>query len=342
MKRALISVFLNENICVLIAIILAFTGCSEDSPIEPQPVDPFASCDNGQDVGTDSLLYVYDFFPTYQISHLTVSSFNGWWAGEYKELGNRRGIFVYDPVSNTPIARYEKAEWHEWSPDGRKLLLLIDVDIWLVDVPSMALTRITDVSNEGLGTRFACWSQDGKHIIATRSLDKQIPVWPLGTFEMKPDGSEKRLLTESLWAAKTLDTSRIVALFGDSLLIYDINKNTITRVFTGIGSLSRDSFSAFTVSPSGEHIVIHARSPGNYDNPWANSLYIVNSKTWEVKKIRDAQRWDKPYAPSWVSNSSFYASVLCIMDSSSMVWEFDLNGNPIKQITTRQMQVWKE
>lgn len=332
---------------IFLIVILAYAGCSDD-PVIPPPPDQFANCKNDTHLTELDTIMHRAPAPTYHISRLTVSTYNGWWAGEYQMgipgtgVPKARGIFLYDPVSDSPLATYQTAEWHEWSPDGRSLLLIIGSDIWIVDVPSLVLRKIYDWRTDSLATWFATWALDGRRVFVSRPVKKN-SLWPLGTYVMNADGSERKLVTTKIWYAKQLDEGSLISITSGIIFQYDIDSDSLYRFerpLVGVRSAGR-SIRDYDILRNRDYVVVHSRwADAIFNHQW-NPLFMLDTKTWTLRQIREAQRWDVEYLPTRAGPSSFYATVFCRTDSSSMVWEFDMKGNPIKQVTTKTMNVWK-
>jgi hypothetical protein len=111
---------------------LLLSACTENSSVQPPTprFDPFADCGNGDPVSAHDSTYKLWPYPMYTISQLRISSYNGWWAGNYlrfrtsEESTFAMGVFIYDPVNDTPIAQFDEAWGHRWSPDGISLILM--------------------------------------------------------------------------------------------------------------------------------------------------------------------------------------------------------------------------
>ena len=108
-------------------------------------------------------------------------------------------IYVMDSSSGGNISRltnnsvFDKA-W-DWSPDGTKLVIESDYDLWIIDNDGSNPTKIT---NDGTYITHATWSPDGNwimytsydaqdnkyiHVIRTDGTDKT----PLNGFVSNPD-----------------------------------------------------------------------------------------------------------------------------------------------------------
>lgn len=323
----------------LVIYLILLVSCSDETVQPLRYEDHFASCGNSDPISYSDSINVGRPNPRIRISQLRISPYNGWWAGEYEgyrwgdgQYGH--GIYIYDPISDTPIARYDEAGYHYWSPDGRKLLLSTYSALYVIDIPSLEVRNITPVGIGVLGT----WTLDGSCIYARYGSKSE----PAGIYSMKSNGSNKKFITNQVWnATKLLDKNRLFAPYPDSIRTFNIN--------TGVLSLSyrpqvrmESHPELYDISPDRQSILYETWHQGDIYEPWGNGIWVMDTATWSPRKVLGAQWWRHEYYPTWASESTFYASVYCRNDSSSMVWEFDLNGNPIRQVTTKDMHVWME
>lgn len=330
-----------KRILTLLFLAFLLPGCSDDPPVQPPPsVDPFADCGNGDPVSSfDSLMHNWPY-PKYRIGQLRISPDNGWWAGDYVRFKTvegetfAQGVFVYDPVRNIPIAQYDDAWGHRWSPDGKTLILIKEFQLYRIDIPSMNLRNLTAGYDVVLGS----WSSDGNKLYFSHN-GQYTPYLPNGMYSMNPDGSEKRLEGDPGVSAWLLNDSTFMGFKFDSLIF--LQRGSGLRTARHIPEMDRfPSSEQLDISSSGDLIVVYTREKGSLHDPWGNGLWLLDTKSWTPRKIRDAQWWNNAYYPTWAPNGNIYASVYCRSDSSSMVWEFDLNGNPLRRITEKTMRVW--
>lgn len=327
---------------ILLLFALLLSGCTDDSSVQPPPppVDPFEDCGNGDPVSPFDSLYHNWPCPKYRISQLRISPSNGWWAGEYYRYGTAEGetsamgIFVYDPVNDVPIAQYDDAWGHRWSPDGRALILIHGFELYRIDVPSMSLhTPAADYV-----VNLASWSTDGKRIFFEH-YNKNDQSIETGLYSMNPDGSDKHFEGRCGAWAQLLNDSTFIGFTWDSLIF--LQRGSLIRTARYIPEM--DDFpdhSQLDISFVDETMVFGTVRKGSILDPWGNGLWLLDTESWKPRKIRGAQWWNKLYYPTWAPNGNIYGSVFCRKDSSSMVWEFDLQGNPLRQITKKTMRVW--
>ena len=321
------------RIVFFICSLAVLHACSDENPTEPpKSNDPFADCGNDEPISSNDSAWSMFPWARYRISELRISSYNGYWAGTYErhnfastDLTYASGVFLYDPHRNVPITGFTDSWGHSWSPDGKTLLFTNSNTIYTYNQLNGKLTQLTEPEASDI----AYWSVDGKHIYYRH----------YGTYVMNPDGSEKRPVTDMIWRAKVLDASRLVAVYKDTLRIFNIPDSTLTKIYKPEMDPSHH-LNAYDISPDSKFIIFQTQQNGGVLDPWGNGVWLMHTKTWTAKKIRGAQWWGHEYYPTWASDNTFYASVFCRKDSSSMIWEFDLNGNPIRQITTKEMRVW--
>lgn len=329
-------------LCILLLFTLLLPSCTDDSSVEPPPppVDPFADCGNGDPVSSlDSLWHNWPN-PKYRISRLRISPYNGWWAGDYYRYGtvegetSAMGIFVYDPVNDIPIAQYDDAWGHRWSPDGRTLILVHGFQLYRIDIPSMNIKNLTVGFDVGLGS----WSSDGQKLFFDHTGRGSVNL-DGGMYSMQPDGSEKRFEGHCGAFSQLLNDSTFMGFKADSLIF--LQRGNLIRSARHIPEMDEFPYhDQLDISGSRNLIVFGTAHKGSILNPWGNGLWLMDTETWIPRKIRGAQWWNELYYPTWAPNGNIYGSVYCRKDSSSMVWEFDLQGNPIRQITNKTMRVW--
>lgn len=329
---------------IILVIVLYVIGCTENHPVQPPyKYDPFATCDNDKQISTlDSLNYNFPY-PKYRISLLRVSPYNGLWAGEYERFVTRagetyaKGVFVYDPEHDEPVAQFDDAWGHSWSPDGRKLVYTSAFTIFILEFPSMSTRSIS----EGYRVQYASWSYDGMRIFFNHNPGAVITEPAPGIYSMNPDGSDKRRIANFVLATKTFDSEQLITMFPDSVILSRID-NAKRSAISQSDLESSHPFDHYDISRFGDFIVFDRSKSGSTLNPWGNGLWLLETVTWTARKIRDAQWWNALYYPTWASSGTIYASVFCRKDSSSMIWEFDLNGNPLRRITEKTMRVWMQ
>lgn len=330
-----------KRISILLILAFLLSACTDDTSMQPPPtVDAFADCGNGDPVSSyDSLMHNWPY-PKYRISQLRISPFNGWWAGDYLRYKTvegetfAQGVFVYDPMRDMPIAQFDDAWGHRWSPDGKTLILIQGFQLYRIDIPSMDLRNLTEGYDVALGS----WAPDGSKLFFSHNGQKT-PGLPNGMYSMNVDGSEKRWEGDPGAFALLLNDSTFMGFKSDSLIF--LHRGSGLRTTKHIPELDEWPYTdQLDISNSRNLIVFCTVRKGSLHDPWGNGLWLLDTKTWTPRKIRGAQWWNNLYYPTWAPNGNIYASVYCRKDSSSMVWEFDLNGNPLRRITEKIMRVW--
>jgi hypothetical protein len=322
---------------LLLALLLS--ACAENSSVQPPtpPFDPFADCGNGDPVSAHDSTFQLWPYPMYTISQLRISPFNGWWAGDYlrfrtsQESTFAMGVFIYDPVNDVPIAQFDDAWGHRWSPDGRSLILIQGFQLYRIDISSLNVLNLT----KGYIVQLGSWSSDGKTLYFAHNGAGPTP----GMYSMKTDGSEKIFEGSCGTFSQLLNDSTFMGFVIDSIIF--LQRGTLIRSARHIPEMDGfPSHRQFDISPMRNRIVIATTARGSVHHPWTNGIWLLDTETWKPRKIRDGQWWNKVYSPTWAPNGNMYASVYCRSDSSKMVWEFDLDGNPIRRITHKTMKVW--
>jgi hypothetical protein len=180
---------------LLLALLLS--ACAENSSVQPPtpPFDPFADCGNGDPVSAQDSTFQLWPYPMYTISQLRISPYNGWWAGVYlryrtsEESTVAMGVFIYDPVNDVPIAQFDDAWGHRWSPDGRSLILIQGFQLYRIDISSLNVLNLTKGYTR---PSIASWSSGRKNGYVFHHYDKHYPNLETGMYSMKTDGSDAR------------------------------------------------------------------------------------------------------------------------------------------------------
>ena len=69
-------------------------------------------------------------------------------------------------------------------------------------------------------------------------------------------------------------------------------------------------------------------------------LYLFDFRDYTVRRVLPWQYWGPSYDARWASNNTFYATYACRKDRAAMVYEFDLNGKTIRQVTFREQKFY--
>lgn len=313
-----------------------FTGCSKDNTIvQPTPIDPSANCGNWESIDVlDSIKQSWPA-PKYKITRLKISSYNGWWAGHHDEDKLSYTIFLYDPVADSVMKTFYGFSYF-WSKDGKKFIFFdMYSNINIFDILNGNMKIIHAGNNI---PTFACWSYDDSQIIVSNSFSGD--PWS-GIWKLDPDGSRVLLTPTRMVNARVLDENRILGFLQDTLCLFDIGNNSITKIFKSELTAFTDP-EYFDVSPNGDFILLEPRGYHGYEDRMRphNAVWLLDTHNWSVRKVLGTQAWNEAHDPSWASASTFFASVYCRKDSSSLIWEFDLNGNPIRQVSNKNMKMW--
>jgi len=104
-----------------------------------------------------------------------------------------------------------------------------------------------------------------------------------------------------------------------------------------IGSWSSD------LSPDGKQILFDPLAHREKNDYYFDmGVWTLNLETLALRQIllhHPHARFDRQL-PVWSSNSSFVATWFCAKDSSELLYEYDLNGKPLRQLTWRNTEYW--
>ncbi len=328
---------MNHRYLYIAIIGILLIGCDEETTIKPQPSPPISpedTCYNDAPLRPYDSLHQQWPMRRYGISHLSLSSKDNLWAGEYMIDGwagqnGNWGIFIYDPTKGYAI-QFLKGWDIDWSPDGKQLLTNNGFGGFRIfDVDKMEFISIQNMENYSN----PCWSLDGNWVLIDYDGKK---------YRVRPDGTELSIYAGRGWSGRELDSTHIVAFDSESMYIYDRSTSLFERIvfnnlnatefnFSGIGN-------TFSLSPDKSKILLDIYSVrGFFEGRETAGLFLIDINKRTATKIRNQQYWGDAYRPIWRTDSTFYASYFCRTRSPktsiSMVWEFDLEGNFIKQIT---------
>ena len=101
----------------------------------------------------------------------------------------------------------------------------------------------------------------------------------------------------------------------------------------------------FSISPDKRTVLFEGIGLPDLDDGYIlNGIWTIDLETYEVTKVLDRHAYwvyNDRY-PIWSSNSTFTANWYCRRDSTTLLYEYDLNGRPTRQLTYRNTEFWKE
>jgi len=338
----------NSTASILLCVALVLAGCGEKSPNMPgDPDPPFVedTCYND-----DPLTYLdsaQQQWPSmhvqYEISRIEISAATGWWSGVGRLAGwsalHQEGVFIYDPQAHAPIWFLPKYIAH-WSPDGA--LLLCDNGFYsfeIYDVATRSLLHHLQFENAVGDPR---WSFDGKYVYYNSAG---------GLWRVKLDGKEAmRVVPGAKGRIRELDDTRFVGFDGQGLFFVDSRSGEWIRddfplidgdllSYAGIDELAWD------ISPDRTRILVDIGSKfGFIEGREIGGLFLFDLEQKTARKVLPQQYWGSLYWPRWISNDRFYGSYFCRTRTPgrmlSMVWEYDLDGTVIRQVTFPWMHLY--
>jgi len=320
----------------MIYFMMILTGCNTDSPLKPPGGDilPCDTCETKLPITDMDSLWFDVPRPVYTIEDVFLSS-RRLLAGTYylegwKGRGPEGGGFIYDPANASVIGFYG-SDMFGWSHDGRYLLVGAGFNgVGVLDIETMNIYKPVsdDYSNYS-------WSLDDQWIYMHRYG---------GTFKVHRSGGNVELISYNFKGGRQLDSTHLITFSDSGLVIY----NTQTKVFknllwsylpppSNLGILQQ-----WSLSPDRTKILADVPGSGGLSNPTREGygLYLFDLKTESVRKVLPGQYWFREYRAQWTSNSTFFASYHCRKDSTAMIFEYDLTGKVLRQVTFKEMKIY--
>lgn len=168
------------------------------------------------------------------------------------------------------------------------------------------------------------------------------------TFRIGIDGSWREALTDSLVEPVQLDQQHLIGITRMSIPRYgirtlDLDSKKLEWIdFSGLPDDMNWGFSHHTLalSPDRTKLLMDVASVKGNMYRENGGVYILDLKTRTARNVLKRQYWIQQYLPTWSSNSTFYASYYCRKDSSAMLYEYDLNGKVLRQVTFKGMKLY--
>lgn len=217
-----------------------------------------------------------------------------------KTMGSGRLIFE-DCLSNVRLS---------WSPDGSKLALLHDGDIWIVPLNGEDPSQVTDTpENE----RWVEWSPNGK-MISYIIQSKQTGILHVLTVNGENSaivssdcqGSDWSPNSKSL-AVSSLNKLSIIGLDGKEIYDFELSKEI------DITNVSNLSF-----SPKGKYFAFHSYSAGE-----ESIIYLYSFETKEIIRLEDD---DLKYGLVWSPDGKWLSYLTYQQEKvrpEGVLWEVD-------------------
>lgn len=332
MKKFFLPVFL---------LLVCYAGC-KDAPVPVTPVDcdalPCDTCSTFAPIsGWDSLynkprakytIMKVAFNPRRNelIGHVNKS-----WSPHFN------GVFIYN------IMTRETSILNAWDfalfSSGDRMLVSFDGwnGIGVYDFASRSGWKITSIPDD---FQVLHLSIDEKHIFADSAHR---------SFRITLDGSQREALTDSIVAPQQLNEKTLIGIFRftkprEGIRTFNLESKQEQWIdFTGLPPNMNWGFamaSTFVLSPDRTRILMDvASAAGIYDRE-NGGLFLLDIASRAARKVLPKQHWGQPYYATWSSNSTFFASYHCRKDTTAMLFEYDLNGKVLRQVTFKEMKLY--
>ena len=182
-----------------------------------------------------------------------------------------------------------------WSPDGSRIALTrqtgLAQDLWLVNVKTGALSRLTDcASGKACADASAEWSPGGQAIVFTRWVKGQVA----SIYTMRPDGTHLKLIAAVAGAQDpqwSPDGHEIAFQANNGIYTVNADGTQVTQIAAAGGLAGEPAW-----SPDGTKL-LYAKSSLN---PAATQLWTINANGSDNRRIYQGLspggRWP---LPSW-------------------------------------------
>jgi hypothetical protein len=331
-----------------VSVSFLFQRCSNDNPASPPdtPCNDITICDTCDTF--DSLTHedsVHQVYPwsIYDVSLLRRTPDSKYYFGKCRYDWRDGNNFRYNPsTGKIDILKIDSTQVYwlgvtgvEISPDGKSVLTNNPGGaIFIINVESLSSHRLTTAS------KFPSWSLDGERIYFYKSQ---------GTWSMKTDGSDVRSIVNGLTIPRQFADSTILGVQSDGFYMYDMrNDSKVKCSFSipnehqkfgpGTWDLSPDRTRALADISDKRQETPELRDEYGYYGD--GGVYLFDFRTNTARRILPWQYWGPAFEPRWASNSTFYATYACRKEKAAMVYEFDLNGKTLRQVTFKEQRFY--
>jgi Tol biopolymer transport system component len=181
-----------------------------------------------------------------------------------------------------------------WSPDGSRIALTrhtgLAQDLWLVNVKTGALSRLTDcASGKACADASAEWSPDGQAIVFSRWVKGQVA----SIYTMRPDGTHLKLIAvvagaqDPQWSP---DGREIAFQANNGIYTVNADGTQVTRIAAAGGRAGEPAW-----SPDGTKLLYTKSS----QNPGPTQLWTINANGSDNRPIYQGLspggRWPLPF-----------------------------------------------
>jgi len=315
---------------------LVILSCS-DKPVAPPttsyPLVPCDTCENGFPLSFGDS--IEQNFPRawYIIRTAAQDPTKSLLIGEYR-YKTKNGIFIQN--QQTREINFIAAWGYALFKDGKRMVIQYPAwsGIGIYNIETKSMVKIAD----------------GEFTIPSLSLDEKYIYVDSAylVYRISIDGLKKEAISDSLSEAVQLDQSQLIGLSRYTIPregLKTFNLETKKIEYLDFPELSfpinwGNSYSNWSLSPDKSKILMNIASEGGIWDRENGGLYVLNIASRSAKKVLPKQYWGQPYYPTWTSNTTFFASYHCRKDTTAMLFEYDLNGKVLRQVTFKEMKLY--
>ncbi len=331
MKKFFLPVFL---------LLVCYAGC-KDAPVPVTPVDcdalPCDTCNTFAPIsGWDSLYNKPD--AKYMISKVVFNQHRNELIGHVKKSWSPHfsGVFIHN------ILTKETTILNAWDfalfSSGDRMLVAFSGwnGIGIYEFELKEYRKITSIPDQFVRPIL---SIDESYIIADSSHTP---------YRISLDGLQRVVMSDSLIRPQQLDEKTIIGLHRftkprEGVLIMDLETKAHKWMdFTGLPADMNWGFAEFTfvLSPDRTRILMDVASSRGIWVRENGGLFLLDIASQTARKVLPQQYWGQPWYATWSSNSTFFASYHCRKDTTAMLFEYDLNGKVLRQVTFKEMKLY--
>jgi Tol biopolymer transport system component len=216
-------------------------------------------------------------------------------------------VKVFQGRYKQPVSYGRRDEW-AWSPDGKKLALVHEGDIWITSASDGKPVRITSAPEH---ETYPVWSPNGKKIayIVKLSHANSIEGEQCLYIVSSSGGEAKKILNivDRDLFAWSLDSKELAILSEGKILIYSISSEQVREITDLWRQLNIKRCQVMCLMPDGRHFAIIGETEEEYGS--RNRIYLISVKGDTVTELgADDEGWKDWMYPSpdgkWISYDS--------------------------------------